>query len=143
MVRYLLDTNVVSDLYKGITESPGHAFIDRIPAEQLWLSVISVGEIQKGCSALPAGRKQTSLQMWLHGLEQEFSERILVLDIEVAHIWGELVARTNARGYDISVPDTLIAATALHHGMHIVTRNVKDFEPTGVLLVNPWEAVDD
>lgn len=62
MVRYLLDTNVVSDLYKGIVGSPGRAFVDRTPTEQLWLSVITVGEIQKGCSGLPAGRRRQSLQ---------------------------------------------------------------------------------
>ena len=60
----------------------------------------------------------------------------------MSHIWGELVAHTRSSGYNISVPDTLIAATALHHGLHVVTRNVKDFEPTGVLLVNPWDGVD-
>lgn len=143
MVKYLLDTNVVSDLYKGITESPGHAFIDRIPSEQLWLSVVTVGEIQKGCSAMLIGRKRDNVHAWLEGLERTFTERVLPFDITTAHIWGELGAKTNAVGYAIDAVDLLIAATALQHGMHVVTRNVKDFEPTGVLLINPWEAATE
>jgi predicted nucleic acid-binding protein len=139
MVKYLLDTNVVSDLYKGFVEPPGYAFIDRVPSEQMWLSAITVGEIQKGCSALPVERKRASLQMWLDGLEQAFSQRVLAFNVEVAHILGKLVARTNARGNDLGVPDTMIAATALHHGVQVVTRNVKDIKPTGALLINPWE----
>lgn len=72
-------------------------------------------------------------------MERNFGNRVFDFDIETAHIWGELVAQTNAMGFAIGVPDTMIAATALQHGMHVVTRNVRDFEPTGVLIINPWE----
>jgi hypothetical protein len=139
MVRYLLDTNVVSDLNKGIAGSPGRSFVEQTPLEQMWLSVITIGEIRKGASAMPIGKRRTNLQGWLDKLELEFAERILAIDLETSHIWGELVARTKAEGFEIGVPDLLIAATAIQHGMHVVTRNVKDFEPTGVLLINPWE----
>lgn len=142
MVKYLLDTNVVSELYKGVDSSPGYTFVDRTDKDDLWLSVITAGEIQKGCSAMPQGRKRMNLQAWLQYLEKTFVERTLPFDVETAHIWGELVARTNARGFNIGVPDTMIAACAIQHGMHVVTRNVKDFEPTGVLLINPWEEAD-
>lgn len=139
MVKYLLDTNVVSELYKDIDTSPGYAFVNRIDAGDLWLCAITVGEIQKGCSAMPQGRKRMNLQSWLNGLESTFVDRILSFDVGTAHIWGELIARTNAHGFNIGVPDTMIAACAIQHGMYVVTRNVKDFEPTGVLLINPWE----
>ena len=73
MVKYMLDTNVVSDLFKGVTESPGHAFINQIPDEHLWLSVITVGEIQKGCSLMPTGRRRTDMQRWLETSEESFA----------------------------------------------------------------------
>ena len=72
----------------------------------------------------------------------EFSPRILPIDAEVARVWGEITANARQRGFNLEVADAQIAATALHHGLQVVTRNVKDFEPTGVRIVNPWEAVN-
>lgn len=72
----------------------------------------------------------------------EFSPRILPIDAEVARVWGAITANARQRGFNLEVADAQIAATALHHGFQVVTRNVKDFEPTGVRIVNPWEAVN-
>jgi predicted nucleic acid-binding protein len=107
-----------------------------------FVSAIWIGEIQSGISRMPMSRRRMALELWLSALEAEYKDRVLAVDGPVAHIWGELAARARRVGQALSVPDGLIAATALHHGMYIVTRNVKDFEPTGVLLVNPWEAID-
>lgn len=98
-----------------------------------------MGEIEYGISRLPVGRRRKEIEEVMYEVLDEFSTRILPINSDIARIWGQLSASTRDKGFDINVPDTLIAATALHHGMHVVTRNVKDFEPTGVLLINQWE----
>jgi predicted nucleic acid-binding protein len=140
MVNYLLDTCVISELSKSDSSSPALEYLGRLDSKTFHLSVVTIGEIQKGCSLLPSGRRRTSLEGWLNSLEATFLQRVLPFDQTSAHIWGEIVAKTHQMGFNLSVPDTMIAATAIQHGMHVVTRNVKDFEPTGVLIVNPWEA---
>lgn len=72
-------------------------------------------------------------------MEREFESRIVPLDVDTARIWGEISGDLRRRGIQLAFVDGLIAATAIQHGMHVVTRNVKDFEPTGVMIVNPWE----
>lgn len=72
------------------------------------------------------------------GLEQRFADRILPIDVEVARIWGELTARAQARGGQVAAADGLIAATAIRNGLHVMTRNIRDFEPTGAMLIDPW-----
>lgn len=140
MVNYLLDTCVVSELSKGNADSPVDRYLTGLDSRYLCMSAVTIGEIQKGCSLLAVGRKRSQLEQWLHRLESTFESRVLPFDQETAHIWGELVAKTVKQGHNLAVPDTMIAATAIQNGMHVVTRNVKDFEPTGVLIVNPWEA---
>lgn len=75
---------------------------------------------------------------WAHHLETSYSDRILNIDREIVHVWGELTANAQIRGKVVHVSDGLIAATALVHGLHVITRNISDFEPTGVLILNPW-----
>lgn len=140
MVNYLLDTCVISELSKGTAGSPVDTYLARLDSRMLCISAVTIGEIQKGCSLLVAGRKRSHLEQWLYRLESTFESRVLSFDQETAHIWGELIARTVKLGHNLAVPDTMIAATAMQHGMQVVTRNVKDFEPTGVLIVNPWES---
>jgi len=72
-------------------------------------------------------------------LERDYASRILPLDREAAHIWGELTAAAQKRGKIVASNDGLIAATAHRHGLHVITRNISDFEPTGAMLINPWE----
>ena len=72
-------------------------------------------------------------------LEQDYAERILPVDAETARVWGELTAAAQSGGKAVSVSDGLIAATAIRHGLHVMTRNVSDFRDTGAMLINPWE----
>ncbi len=106
---------------------------------ELFISVITVGELVKGISSLSASKKRASYEAWLAGLENEFASRFLPIDLETSRIWGEVMAACAAKGKKIPAVDGLIAATAMRHGMHLMTRNTKDFAATGVLLVNPWE----
>ena len=100
--------------------------------------MVSLGEIAKGVALLDAGARQRELLTWLNGLESHFADRLLPVDSETARVWGELSARAQRQGRTVHVADGLIAATALRHGLHVMTRNVSDFEPTGALLINPW-----
>ena len=113
-------------------------FISSRHPEHLFLSVITLGEHQKGISLLPAGQERRDLEIWSVLLQGDYAKRILPIDGEVALLWGELAARDR----NLPVPDGLIAATALRHGMGVVTRNTKDFRSTGVVLINPWQGAD-
>ena len=113
--------------------------MDAIRNRDLFSSVITVGELTKGITLLPAGRKQAALSEWLLVLEQDYAEMILPVDAETARVWGELTAAARTRGKTVSVSDGLIAATAIRHGLHVMTRNVSDFQDTGAMLINPWE----
>ena len=88
---------------------------------------------------LSESQRKRELQSWLQTIERYYSDRILSIDLEIVRIWGEITATAQKSGKIIAVSDGLIAATALRHGLHIVTRNISDFEPGGVLLINPWE----
>jgi predicted nucleic acid-binding protein len=109
-----------------------------IPSDDLYVSVLSIGEIAKGIALLGAGQKKKNLSSWLVALETQFGGRILEVDVETARIWGELTARAQKTGVVIPGPDGLLAATALRHGLHVMTRNTRHFEASGALLINPW-----
>jgi len=104
------------------------------------LSVITIGEIQHGIERLPDSRRKNELMIWLNvGLIERFSGRILALDVPTLVLWGTLIAHFEASGQPMSVMDSLIAASALHNNLILVTRNTADFVPCGVQLLNPWE----
>ena len=101
--------------------------------------MLTLGELQRGISRLPASRKRSRLQTWLDAdLRQRFEGRILPIDVAVALRWGEVQARVEAKGTPLPVMDSLIACTALVHGFTVVTRNGEHFERTGVAVVDPW-----
>lgn len=104
----------------------------------LFVSALSVGEISQGVELLPNGRRRRTLTAWLGELRTVFSGRILPVDADIAIRWGRLSAKAKAKGRLLSVVDGLIAATAERTGYQIVTRNEKDFEVTGIAVLNPW-----
>jgi predicted nucleic acid-binding protein len=103
------------------------------------ISVISVAEFGYGVARLPLGRKRTELELWLANVENEYSGRILAIELETARVWANLVARLRGSGRNITEADAWIAATAIQHGLQLATRNVRDFAETGVPLINPWD----
>ncbi len=137
-MRVLLDTCVLSEL----RNPKGHPGVRRavggLHDENLFVSVISLGEICKGIGLLSDTRKKRTLEVWLQTLERHYADRLLPIDLETGRIWGELTAAAQKAGRTVPATDGLIAATALRHGLHVMTRNIADFEPTGVLLLNPW-----
>jgi predicted nucleic acid-binding protein len=138
-LKTLLDTCTLSELRKPSPNPAVVAAVQAIPDAQLYVSVLSLGEIAKGIGLLAAGKKRDGHAAWLAALENQFSDRILGLDVETAKLWGELTARAQKKGVVIPATDGLLAATALRHGLHVMTRNESDFKASGARIVNPWQ----
>ncbi len=138
-MKILLDTCVLSELYKPKPSQVVKDTISGIRDEDLYLSVITLGEIKKGITLLSESRRRHDLILWFEGMELEYKDRILSIEPSTAMIWGEITANLQKKGLTIGAADGLIAATAMNYGLHLMTRNVKDFQDTGVLLINPWE----
>ena len=137
-MRVLLDTCIISELRKANVHLPLKELMGNIQEQDIFLSVISLGELLKGISFLEEGKRKRELLAWVAGLEKSFTDRILDIDQETAHIWGEVTAKAAKAGKVVSACDGLIAASALRHGLHLITRNSTDFIPTSVMLINPW-----
>jgi predicted nucleic acid-binding protein len=139
-LNYLLDTCVVSELVKTKPDLRVVKWIRSQDEESLFLSVITIGEIQKGISKLPDGRtKKHQLQNWLtNELQDRFKGRILEITIGSAIVWGQVLGDCEKKGVTLPAIDSLIASQGILHKMTIVTRNISDMEPSGVSLLNPW-----
>lgn len=136
-MSYLLDTNVVSELVRRRPASAVTAWFEKIPDAALHLSVLSLGEIRQGVEALKDRAKKERLRLWLEqDLPAWFEDRLLPVSASVADRWGRLLAEV---GRPIPAIDSLLAATALHHELRLVTRNVRDFRFPGLEVVNPWD----
>jgi predicted nucleic acid-binding protein len=135
-MAWLLDTNVLSELRKGGRADPAvQAWFRDAPDADLFTSVLVLGEIRRGITRLarrdPVGAQ--SLERWLRGLAESFSNRILPVTAEVADLWGRLSSRQ-----PLAPVDGLLAATALDRGLILVTRNVSDFARADVSVLNPF-----
>jgi toxin FitB len=134
---YLLDTNVISETRKSRPDAGVVAFLSAVGSDELFLSVLTLGELRKGVALKRRTDPVASsgLAMWVEGIVTDFADRILPIDSAIALRWGELSA-----GRSLPVIDMLIAATALSRSFMLVTRNTKDFQSSGVLLLDPWHA---
>jgi len=138
-MKYLLDTGLVSELVKKEPNPAVVSWLDEQDEQKLFLSVLNLGELQKGISKLPDGAKKEELQAWVAlDLVERFTGRILELDLETALCWGRIQGEAEQAGEKLPVMDSLIAATAKAHGLVVVTRNVRDIERCGVKVCNPW-----
>lgn len=140
-MNYLLDTCVLSEATKR-TPNPGVIdWLDQRDEESLFLSVLTLGELESGVSRLPASRKRERLRQWVDSdLRSRFEGRIVNVDAGVALRWGQLTAASAMRGRALPVIDGLLAATALVHDLTIVTRNAADLAVEGVQVFDPWAA---
>lgn len=139
MSGFLLDTNCISEVVRKKPDPLVLHWLDAADESILYLSVLTLGEIRKGLAGLPQSRRQTLLESWLElDLKSRFSGRILPIDRFIADRWGLLSAEAKRRGKSLSAIDGLLAATALHHNLTIVSRNVDDFSGTQVPILNPW-----
>ena len=137
-MRVLLDTCILAELHRPKADPAVRRAVETLPDDTIFLSVITLGEITKGIEILQESRRKQDLSAWLTGLDRYFADRILPVDRETSGIWGEITARAQKQGTQIPAADGLIAATALQNGLHVMTRNTRDFIATGVLLFDPW-----
>ena len=138
-MRFLLDTNVISESAKPLPSRNVLDWLATADENQLFLSVVSFAEIRHGIERLDRGRRRTALDLWLkEQLPARFSGRVLPVDLETADLCGHIIARARTAGRPIGAMDSLLSATAEQHQLTLVTRNIKDFEVTGVPLFNPW-----
>lgn len=138
-MSFLLDTCVISELISRTPAASVVEWLDGQDEHHLFLSVITLGEIKRGVDRLPVSRRKDELDSWLHSdLLQRFAGRLVAIDTDVMLEWGALVAKLESEGRILPAMDSLIAATALHNDLSIVTRNERDFQGTGVHVVNPW-----
>ena len=135
---YLLDTCLVSEIWKPAPNRGAVEWLASSDEDELFVSVLCLGEIRKGISAVPDGKKKDRLIRDYALLRSRFSSRVLPVTDQVAERWGDLAAGASRAGRQLHVVDGLIAATALVFGQSLVTRKVADFATTPVPLVNPW-----
>lgn len=137
-MSYLIDTNVLSELVRPKPDAAVLNWFANTPDEALFLSVLTLGEIRKRVEKLPDLSRREKLRLWLeHDLRDWFGRRILPIDPDVADHWGRLLAQA---GRPMPAIDSLIAATARHHELRLVTRNTRDFDYAGLEVINPWES---
>jgi predicted nucleic acid-binding protein len=138
-MKYLLDTCVISELIKKIPDPHVVGFVDALEPDDVFLSVITIGEIVKGIEKLPASKRKQELHTWLReDLLIRFDGKILSIDTDVMLEWGKLTAQVESAGKPMPAIDALIAATVLTYEMTLITRNVSDFETAGIEIANPW-----
>ena len=138
-MKYLLDTCVISELIAKQPDTGVIRLVDSLDSDDIYLSVITIGEIARGVERLPASKRKRELADWLQNdLLVRFDGNIIPLDTNILIRWGELSAKLEGIGITLPAMDSLIAATTLTHAMVLITRNAGDFEHTGVEIVNPW-----
>ena len=141
-MRYLLDTNILSNVTKPVPSEPLLAWMSEQADTDLFIASLTLAEIRRGILEKPAGRKRDQLEVWFAGAEGPqalFAGRILAFDEKAGLIWARLMAGGKARGRPRSGLDAIIAAVAEANGCVVVTDNEKDFE--GVEIVNPMRGV--
>ena len=139
-MSWLLDTCAISEYAKKAPAAKVIAWLDEQDETSLFISVVTLGEIEKGILKLRAtdASRSQKLTAWLGLVEQRFSGRILPLDTAALHVWAQLSANAELAGKPLPVMDGLIMATAQCHGLTVVTRNVQDFAHYPQVL-NPWD----
>lgn len=140
MTDIILDTNVLSELFRPDPSDLVLEWLARQDPQKLYLTVFSLAEIYAGIENLPAGKKRSALADWLDDyVLPNFEGRVLSFDPKAAALWGRLTASNKKQGRPRPTIDTMIAAVALAHGLALATRNTKDFEGLSLKLVNPFE----
>jgi tRNA(fMet)-specific endonuclease VapC len=139
-MKYILDTNAISEL---IAPQPNQGIIEWIDNQDpahIFLTVMTIGEIQKGIGKLADSPRKKALTAWLHDdLLVRFDSQIINIDTSVMLTWGELVGKLEQKGLSMSAIDSLIAAIALQGNFALVTRNASDFQHAGVTIISPWQ----
>ena len=141
MTGWLLDTNVLSELRRPKPDSRVVQFVTNQPLELLHVSVVTLAEIRFGIETVKDVSRRIELNEWLtHKLRPMFEERVLEITEDIMLKWLLLVEGGRKSGHTFAQPDLIIAATALHHGLTIVSRDTSEYERAKVPVLNPWTA---
>lgn len=136
-MKYLIDTNIISELIKTKQNLKVIDWFNSVQDQNLFLSVLTIGELRKGINKIDDIKKNKKIRTWLdEELTIWFTDRILPIDLQVANKWG-LIQSESSR--TLPAIDSLIMATALHFDLILVTRNVKDFSHPSLEIINPFE----
>ncbi len=140
MSAWLLDTNVFSELRRPRPERKVVAFIAAQPLEDLYVSSVTLAEIRFGIELVSGASRRAELNDWLtHKVRPMFEQRVLAVSEDVMFKWRLLVEQGRKAGHTFSQPDLIIAATALQHGLTVISRDTDEYETAGVSVLNPWE----
>jgi predicted nucleic acid-binding protein len=137
---YLIDTCALSEFTKPKPAPNVDRWFASIPDDTSFVSVLTLGELEKGIHRLASSRRRSTLERWFADLRDRFDGRILGVDETIALEWGRISARCEATGKPIPVIDALLAATAIIHGLGVVTRNISDIARAGAPIIDPWQA---
>src|SRR5260370_13273042 len=139
MSGYLLDTDCISELVRLKPEPSVMAWMQAAEEALLYLSVITLGEIRKGVAGLPQGKRRTHLETWLQiELQARFVGRIVPIDRAISDRWGLIAADAKRKGKALSIIGGLLAATALHHNLTVVSRNASAFATAPAPVLSAW-----
>lgn len=139
-MTFLLDTNVISEGEKPAPNAEVIQFLAQVDEDSLYLSVVTMAELHRGLALMDSGRRRDRLADWIETeLPLRFGERLLPFDLPTAAAWGDIMAVSRREGLNLQMMDAMLAATAVVHGLTLVTRNVRDFARLGLPMLNPWE----
>lgn len=139
-MSFLIDTCCISELTKKHPDQNVISWFSNQDETEMYVSVITFGELIKGVDKLSASKKKVELNQWINNdLKQRFRNRILDISLTEVKKWGEILTLCENKGTPIPAIDALIAATALVHDLTVVTRNIKDMQPSGAYILNPWK----
>lgn len=140
MKSYLLDTCALSEFTRPRPDARVQAWFAALPEDAGHVSVLTLGELEKGISRLAGSRRRSTLERWFADLRHQLAGRILPIDEAIALEWGRIATRCEASGTPIPVIDALLGATAVVHGLAVVTRNTSDIARSGAPIIDPWQA---
>lgn len=139
-MAWLLDTNVLSELRRPKPGRKVVAFVAGCPLDQLYISIVTLAEIRFGIELVAEPGRRATLNDWLtHKVRPMFDGRVLAISEDIMLKWRLLVEEGRKVGHTFSQPDLIITATAIHHGLTIVTRDRSHYDKAGVPIINPWE----
>ncbi|MBW1704062.1 MAG: type II toxin-antitoxin system VapC family toxin [Deltaproteobacteria bacterium] len=138
-MKYILDTCVISELVKPVPNPKVVEWLNKTPSEALFLCVITIGEIHKGLTKLPDSKKKEALTHWVNILLDEYKDKMIPIDLNVAENWGIIQGKAEKAGTPMSSIDSLIAAASYTYNFTLVTRNEKDFTTGNIPTFNPWK----
>jgi toxin FitB len=141
-MAWLLDTNVLSELRRPKPERKVVEFVASRPLNQLYISAVTLAEVRFGIELLAEPNRRAELNDWLtNKIRPMFGERVLQITEDILLKWQLLVEEGRKAGHTFSQPDLIIAATAIHHGLTLVTRDRSDYDKARATVVNPWDSV--